>query len=109
MSELLDNCVESFLLGLSPGPFYILSNEGGERRNYVCIVRHELLIEVGEAREVSDILRDGPFRQRGYLFGLSSYHLALMRKPTKSIYSDAISHLLRLTKNLYSRRRVKAA
>ena len=81
MSESLDNCVESFLLGVLPGPFDILLKEDGERRNYVSIVRHELLIEVSEASEasdVSDILRDGPFHQRGYFLGLSSYPLALM-------------------------------
>ena len=76
MSESLNNCVESFLLGVSPGLFDILSKEDGERRNYVSIVRHELLIEVGEARgapDVSDILLDGPFHQRGYFLRLSSY------------------------------------
>ena len=61
MSESLDDSVENFLLGVSPCPFDILAKDGGERRKYVSIVRHELLIEVGEAREapdVSDILRD---------------------------------------------------
>ena len=76
MSESLDDSVESSLLGVFPCPFVILAKEGGERSNYVSIVRHELLIEVGESSEdpdVSDILLDGPFHQRGYLFGLSSY------------------------------------
>ena len=64
MRKLLNDCVERFLLRIAPYSFDILPEEGGWRRDYVCIVGHELLVEVGKACEtpcVSNTLGDGPF------------------------------------------------